>query len=329
MPDLVVPVVTSSSFTPLVMSDVINETLDYCHRYTERPKQIVMGATAIAASTDTQITLQAGQTVNTSDVLEFGQELMLVTAVSSDATPVVTVSRGYLATTIASSVPTGTVGDVNPLYPRYQVQRAIERCFLGLNNKLPFIASETYFREPDRQYVILPANTLDVLEVGYFSTSTMLLGAADTFRYTEIGGWQFVQDLPASTWPSKILRVPSWITNDLQLVVKRRAPYAWSDTPVLETSTISLPVPANDVPVLFAAAKLVAGREVSRSELDKVEEWNHEAAIRGGVNLRLLQGMWGDYYHRLDELRGLQYVPKHRPYRKMHPLPVRKPVLFR
>ena len=56
---------------------------------------------------------------------------------------------------------------------------------------------------------------------------------------------------------------------------------------------------------------------MSRLDLDTLGEWNQDAAIRGGQNLRLMRELWGEYYRRLDEARSIYSVPKHRPYRKM------------
>lgn len=298
------------------MGAVIDETLDYCHRYTERPERIVMGANNLNDANDVTFTLTSGGPLSVSDVVEFNKELMLVTAMSADSDPIYTVARGYLSTTNQGQVVTATAGGANPLYPRYTVQRAVERCNRVLNKELPFIKTEEYTRETDKQLIDLPADTIRVLEVGFMNLFPGLT-TTENFRYTEAAGWQFIEDLPVDigSGTTKILRTPSYVTNGQSLIVKRQVPYVWSDES--ETGTLEVPVGSEELPVLFATARLVSGREISRSEIDRVEEWNHEAAIRGGVNLRLLSSLWQDFYHAVEEAKSVQYVPKMRPYRRM------------
>src|SRR4051812_10537441 len=104
------------------MSDLIDEALDYVHGYSERPAELVLASPGLASGLTSTLTLDLGS-ASVTDVLEFGQELMLVTGKTADATPTYTVARGYLGTT-AVAVATTTVGGLNPLYPRYLVQRA-------------------------------------------------------------------------------------------------------------------------------------------------------------------------------------------------------------
>jgi hypothetical protein len=100
-----------------------------------------------------------------------------------------------------------------------------------------------------------------------------------------------------------------------ELIVTYQAPYTFTGTG--EAATVDVPLGSEDLAPLWAAAYGLSRREVSRSELDKIEEWNQDQAYRQGVNLRLVQQTWGEFYRRLDEARKIQYVPRHRPYRKM------------
>lgn len=291
----------------VILSDLIDETLDLLHRPTERPARVVMGANDLATSGDTTFTLTAG-TAQRQMLVEFGSELMLITAKSSDSDPIFTVARGYLSTTNSGGVPNGTEGLLNPLYPRYTVRRAIERSLKILDGKLPNIVSGVFLRDTDKQFIEMPSNTVDVFEVAHMNTING--------RFDELSNWRFFEDVPVSKAPTtKLLRVASVITNTDELVVKYQSPYAWSDG--TEAATVNLPIGGEDLPALWAVARLVTGREISRGEIDKVEEWNHEAAIRGGVNLRQIQNLWSDFYRRLDEVRSVQNLPKFRPYRKI------------
>lgn len=300
-----------ATVSTVTLADLIEETLDLLHRVGERPKRIVMGANDLTSAVDTTLTLTDGSTpTQTQMLLEFGDELMLVTAKSSDTVPVFTVARGYLGPAASSAIPNGTVGNLNPAYPRYQVRRAVERCIKALESPkgLPNITSGVFTRDTDKQYIEMPATTVDVFEVGHLNVITG--------RFDVISGWRFFEDMPVSQIATgKILRLPSVVSDADELVVKYQAPYAWSDS--TEAATIDLPLGGEDLPALFAVSRIVTGREISRGEIDKVEEWNHEAAVRGGVNLRQIQALWADYYRRLDEVRSSQNVPKNRPYRKI------------
>lgn len=294
---------TTSTVT---LSGLIDETLDFLYRGPERPARVVMGPNDLADGADTTFTLTDGKAQKTM-IVEFGAELMLVTAVSSDASPIYTVARGYLGTA-TGPVPNGTAGVLNPAYPRYTVRRAVERSLRTLDSKLPNITSGVFTRDPAHQFITMPANTIDVFEVGHLNTING--------RFDELSNWRFFEDLPtikAST--TKLLRISSIITDTDELIVKYQTPYAFS--PATEAGTVALPIGGEDLPALWAVARIVSGREISRGDIDTIEEWNHDAAIRGGVNLRQIQALWQDFYRRLDEVRSIQNLPKVRPYRKI------------
>lgn len=299
-----------ATLTTLTLQELIEETLSRLYRTTERPRQVVIGSDALSSTSDTTLTLSSGTVPSVSDVLEVGQELLLVTAVSADATPVITVSRGY-AGTPAVAAASGTIGVVNPLWARFEVRRAILRAFSGtLTVYLPSIVSEAYSSGTGLQYVELPEDTLEVLAVSHMDSNSGLL--------SELYGWHFREDLPASVVASgKLLRVAFAYSAGDEIIITRHAAYAWSDTPPTEASTITLPSFGEDLPALYASAYLVMNREVSRLELDRIEEWNQEAAIRQGVNLRMAQSLWTEFYRRLDEARRVQNRPKIRPFVKM------------
>ena len=93
-----------STTVSLTRSDLIDEALAILYRSSERPRPVAVGSDALADASDTQLTLAAGDDdlVYVTSVLENGQELMLVTGKSTDATPVYTVSRSYAGTTASA-----------------------------------------------------------------------------------------------------------------------------------------------------------------------------------------------------------------------------------
>ena len=296
--------------TTLTLGDLIDEALSNMYRPSERPARVTIGSTALDTLSSTTMTVDDSDLCPPTTILEAGDgEQMLVTAVSDDATPVVTVSRGYAGTTAASGWPTSSELLVEPRWGRANVTRWIQRWFSGPGNTyFPTITSETMNRETDLQFIEMPADTMRVIRVRHYSTMTG--------RIVDIGGWQLEERMPTDIASTGVaLRLPSSIWNEDDLIVEWIEPNSWTGTG--EDATNTVPVGAEDLPVLYAVAYGIARREVTRVELDKVQEWNQEQAARAGINLRLLRDMWGEYYRRVDEARKIQDVPKYRPYRKM------------
>ena len=291
----------------VTLGDLIEETLDSLYRAAERPAQVVLGSNALEDEDDTEFTLSLGVLAPT-QLVEFGSEMMLVTHRSDDATPVYKVSRGYLATDRGVHS-TGDVGLIDPPYGRAQVERWIRRAISGLmNTELPYVETGVYRTVPNGGYIELPPDTIEVLQVRHF-------GVLDN-RFADVGGWRFEDDIPTSVVPSgKVLRVPSSVTDADELIVTVRRPYTFVGSG--EAATVELPLAGQDIPVLWAAAYGQSRREVSRAELDKIEEWNQEQAIRTGVNLRMIRDMWGEVYRRVDEAKRVHRLPRYRPFRKM------------
>lgn len=297
-----------SSTVTVTLGDLVDDALNHLYRATERPYQTTVGANALADAADTSLTITGFDSVFPTTLLEAGSELMLVTNKTSDATPVFTVVRGYAGSTASGGHPTNTTLYLNPAWPRHEVTGWIQRFVSSvLNTYLPQITSQVMNRATGLQYIEMPASTVRVLSLRHMSTVTG--------RVVDVPGWQFEQDLPTAVVTSgKLLRVPSYVYDDDDLIVTYQTPYEWSGSG--ESATVDVPLGTEDLPVLWAVAYGQMRREISRAELDKVEEWNQEQAIRAGVNLRMVRDAWSEVYRRMDEARKLQDVPRHRPYRK-------------
>lgn len=295
----------------LTMSELIDEVLEQLYRQSERPYQAAFGSDGLTGSAaDVTFTLTNFVNFSVTDVIEAGSELILITAKTVDADPIFTGARAYLGTTVAAHVAGDTVLK-NPEWNRTKIQRYIERFYKGpANTYIPNITSSSLNREDDLQYVALAATVIKVLEVRHYN--------AQTGRIIDLGGWRFEENLPVAEFSTtKALRVSSAVGNDDDLIVTYQTAYTWSVTPPTEAATISSPLGSEDLPVLWTAAYCVTRHEVTRMELDKVEEWNQEQATKLGVNLRMVNTLWGEFYRRLDEVRKVQYIPRTRPYRKM------------
>ena len=300
----------SSINSTLTMGDLIEEVLDVMYRVTERPRQLVL--TAAVASNDTSITVDSGSAdrIAATDVLEIDRELMLAT--SNPASGVVNVSRGYAGTTAAAHS-SGDVGSIGPDYPRTQVDREIRRAFQTIQTYLPLIETETVY-PPDAEGVAeamrpLDENTIDVLEVRYQNPYTTDIRPLQ-------GRWEFVDWLPADVdggYTGKALAVPMNYRAE-PLIVTYQCIYAWTGSG--DNAKVRIAAGGESLPSDFAAAKLFLGREVSRQEFDQIEEWNQVEAARRGQNLRMAQALWGRFYQRLDEVKGLQNAPRKIVYRR-------------
>lgn len=298
--------------TSVTLESLIDSTLFELEGASEKARPVVIGSTALSTVGAIDFTMSSGS-ASVSDIIEFGSELVLITSKSADTTPIYRCSRGYYNTTAAVHAE-GTVGMVNPPYPRRRVADAINRCLPRLEALgVPLIAGQVLVRETGLRYVALPAGIRRVLQVLYIN--------ATSGRVLELDGWRVFNSIDTDLSASgQVLHLPQYVVDDDELQVIYQAPYAWSDSPAFpgETATVSLPVGATDLPASYAAAWLVSAREVSRQELDRSEEWARLEPLRGGGSGALVRAKWQEFYRALDEAQRVVAfeVPKHRPYIK-------------
>lgn len=293
--------------TSLTVSVLVEEALGNLYRTAERPK-IVTLADGLADTVDTSFTLATSddwQAVSPSDSVEFGSELVYVSAKTADAIPVFTCVRATEGTTAVAHV-SGT-GNLNPPFPRYKVFNQVRDWFRRSNAALPLVSTESYTTPTTTMYMSVPADTLQVLRVAYINTSNG--------SFNEIGGWEFFDDIPVATMASgKMLGITALAATATSLLVTRWVQYP---VPANEAATVSLQLGAEICPALYAAAMLVSKREVSRLELDNAVEWQKLEVIRNGQNLGITRDLWQQYYRAVDDAKRTYQPPKFRPYRKM------------
>lgn len=288
----------------VTLSDLIEDALEILYRPASRPLQMrVTADTLTADATDTTLSVDDPSTVHVSDVLEVKQEQLLVTNVSTDALPVITVARGYNGTPICA-VDQGDIVLRGPLWSRYRVKKGILRALQRtIPVQIPNLVTETYSATGNS--IEMPADTIAVDQVAWFDTQAK--------AWNQLSAWDYNPRVGPVSSTGQLLSIHSaiqfWRGGTLQ--VTRRVPYMFTladttktaDPGTDETATINLPAAAFDLPSKYAAAYCIGDREVTRVELDTVEEWSQEAAIRNGVNLRLLAQQWNDFYRALDEAR--------------------------
>lgn len=295
--------------TTVTLSDMINRTLFELEAATEKGVPVVMSSLdTLENDTDTQFKLASGQ-LAVSDIVEFGSELCLVTVKSGATPPIYTVQRGYYNTTPVEHVG-GTVGHANPQFPRRRIADFLDRARTRMEALgVPMVTSETVDREAGLRQVVLPADTRQVLQVLYVNPSTG--------RVLELDGWFEYMNVPVTVASTgKLLMLPWYVTDSDELVLVYTEPHVWGTATFPdETATLSLPVGTEDVPVAYAAAMAVGGREISRQQLDRAEEWARTEPLRGNGGGALVRAKWQDFYRVLDEARRVVQaeVPKTRP----------------
>ena len=232
--------------TTVTLGGLIDDTLEMLYRTSERPFQVTVGSSALDSPTDTTLTVDDASRVQATDVLEIADELMLITSKSNDSTPVLTVSRGYAGSSATSGHATNATALINPPWPRSSISDWIQRCFKSvMNAQLPNRVTESMTRTTDMQWVLMPENTMRVYSVRH------MIG--QTGRIIDIGGWQFEQDMPTGLVSTgKALRTPTSVENNDSIIVVYQTPYAFTGSG--DSSTIDVPIGAEDIPALWAAA---------------------------------------------------------------------------
>jgi hypothetical protein len=285
----------------VTMSTLIDRALEELQGPAELGKRVVLSTTM---TTSTTSILLSDSNLGVGDVVELGSELVMVTNIAS--APTYTVARGYYGTTAATHA-INDVGSVNPQWNRKRVAGAVRRAFPRLEALgVPLIKTTTAFPvetldNANRWVLEIPAETRDVWNV--------------RVDLTEVTHWEFVEDVTGYS-TGKVVRLPVWVDEDAQHTVVYRAPYRWSTYPSdpVEASTIVVPEGAEDLPAAYAVAWLVAAREISRSEIDRAQEWATGEPQRGGVSAAVERARWQSFYRQLDEVRRMDPPLPRRPY---------------
>jgi hypothetical protein len=285
------------------MGDLVDLTLDGLQAPPEAGRPTLRAA-ALDAS-ETTFTVDDATLVSVTDMIEFGSELMFVTAKSDDlSTATLTVNRGA-DRSVATTHGVNDVGVLNPGWYRHRIAKQIKQAFTYLEGQgVPLvITSDSMTADVDPMdstvmQIEMPAETRQVYYVK--------LGLNELFN------WVYVDDLPTDTYATgRAIRMPQSLgITDETFSVTYRIPYRWSDDPPDEDSTIQMIEGTTDVPVSYAVWKLVSGREVSRNQIDRSEEWqNVQGASTGASLIRVKQG---EFFAALDAARRVDPPPRRR-----------------
>jgi hypothetical protein len=231
---------------------------------------------------DGGFTLADATIVAVTDIIEFADELMFVTKKSDDsASAVVSVIRGYYGT-VPRTHAANQVGTLNPRWSRKRVATVVRESFTFLEaDGLPLVKTDPmvvpYVDPYDHWTTLLP------VPEGARRVYNVRAGMND------IANWRPISGLPEGEYPdSRVVRLPRHLRIfDGPYSIVYQMPYRWSDDPVTESSTIEMPEGAEFLPAQYAAWKLTSDREVSRSQVDRSEEWTSGQRDTGPTLVRL------------------------------------------
>jgi hypothetical protein len=301
---------------------LIDEALSYLYRGEERPLPVQMGTDDLPLAGDTEFSVDetSSPEVNRTDLLEYGQELILVTKKNAGAPEsTFTGIRGYGGTPNEGPILNGEFLVKGPRWKRFHMARAIVRGLSGtIARHLPMTVDSVLSTHGDG-WVALPEDTLDVIRVGIDSM-------AGPHWFDD---WLYERDFSPSP-TLQAVRLPGAALDMVAdtLYVQRKIPYQYFDPATFtllprppwgqegEEFLVRLWAGTEDLVALYAAAFIVMGREVSRVELESMEQWNTETATRYQVNLRLVQMLWTQFYQRFDESRPQHRFRTARPFRR-------------
>jgi hypothetical protein len=295
----------------VTLGQLVDRALEKIQADAEVGRMIVRAAPLAAGATTLQVS--DATLVNVTDRIEFGDELVYVTAKTDDtATATLTVVRGY-ASTVDQTHGANESGTINPQWTRKRVANHIRESFTFLDaNGLQLVFTDSFVSpvtDPiDTQVMLLP------VVAGARRVHSVRLG---TF---EVPNWVEGDQLDDDAYPSeRVIRMPTFTKASTgPFTVVYELGYRWYNGTTLtttptEASTIQMLEGTEFLPALYAAWQMVSVREASRSQIDRSEEAANAWHDTGLTLVRLKQQ---EFYQALDAARRLQprllrrtYVP--------------------
>lgn len=332
---------TDGIYIPTTWNALIEDSLGLLYRSQDRPLSVFLASAIAGATNPVTFTLTDVSSVNPGMVVELGQELMLVTGKSTDSTPILTCQRGWYGSPIRSAG--GNIGDqiiVNPTFPRYHLANNVVKCLQGpMTVNIPEVVSYITQATTNQFYLNLPTDCIKPVRLAYRIVYTS--GGTYPFQaFQDLSGWHYDADLPTGpdaygnvTFPTgKIINIPPQLaiigvnapTSNVDMFVTYERQYQWTpaaggattNKPNLETDTVNLPLGGEDLPAMYAAYYEVSGREISRLQVDRLEQWQQEASVRTGVSIRMIQAWQQQFTQRMEDAKKIKPQRVNRPYRK-------------
>jgi hypothetical protein len=275
---------------PVTVGDLIGQTRRYLQG-TARGALNVLGA-AMTDTTGTMVTFlyDLGQSVVKQSYICADDEIMYVLDVQPSA-KTATVIRAQLGTT-ATTHANGTVVECQARFPKPFIRDALQDDIESWPDTVYAQAAVT-LSVPSNSYSVdatpIPSNFISILEVTRKPTTTAT-ASIDPLKtsYPQIG-YRYERNLDTANFASgTAFFLDRADTGGYTIRVVYSLPFvtATFDDSVNLVSTVLLEATMTDIPPLGAAARLLSGREVLRSQLEAQGEARNANEIRVGETLR-------------------------------------------
>lgn len=227
-------------------------------------------------------------------ISEIGDELVYVSSASSNTLTLAPFGRGYRDSTAATHSANDAV-IFNPTFPRAEIKRAINEALRQVYPSLYQLKTTTFTFGGSVLTYELPADTEAVHKViwqmigpsGYWETSY---------------GWRFEPDSEEAT--GKALTLVDLPQNGQTVKVVYQAKFSDLSADADTLASIGFPDSAEDVLYYAVAAKLIRFMDVSRLQLDNVENQSRAQVVSAGDAGKIANQMYAMYQQRLAEERG-------------------------
>lgn len=239
-------------------ADWVSETGQYL--YSGSPVKINKLSGAISSSATTLTYLYGSNGIGEGSIVAIDTEVLYVWE-TNPLSKTVTVERGYAGSTPAAHSD-GVVMELNPNFTKFAILRALNQEIASLNDEHLFAIDtvELTFNPVVFAYDLTGVTGLDsIYAVEYRST-----GLTNDWR--RVRHWSLLRDANLADFPSGLaLSVSSGESGQPLRVLYEPTFRGLADLAGSVDATL-IPASAWDIPVLGAAARLVAGREVGRND---------------------------------------------------------------
>ena len=227
-------------------------------------------------------------------ISEVGDELVYVSTTAADSLVLAPFGRGFRGSTAAAQA-VNTPVTFNPTFPRVEIKRAINEALKQTYPSLWQIKSTTFTFSGAQLTYELPADCDMVTKV--------LWQTVGPSQYWETSyGWRFEQDSEETTGKALTLLDMPLQGQTVKVVYQAGFTPLASDSDTLEAA--GFPSSAEDVLLYAVAAKLIRFMDVSRMQLDNVENLSRAQVVSPGDAGKVANQMFAMYQQRLTEERS-------------------------
>jgi hypothetical protein len=272
--------------------DLTNRAHSLLHSSTGVQEQVTWLTSSATASA---LTLSVNDSSAVSNgISEVGDELVYVSSSDSDTLAIAPFGRGFRGSTAASHA-VNTQVTFNPTFPRVEIKKAINDALRQTYPSLWQVKSTTFTFTGAQLTYELPADCDAVTKV--------LWETVGPSHYWETSyGWRFEPDSEEATGKALTLLDMPLQGQTVKVVYQASFSALADDADTLEGT--GFPASAEDVLLYAVAAKLIRFIDVSRMQLDSVENLSRAAVVQAGDAGKVANQMYAMYQQRLAEERS-------------------------